>query len=162
MRRAARVAAATALVASASGVWAQAFDVTHCYAGTATVVFASDDAVVASFDHKGIYRANGDSKLLHGASIHCAGITTVINKKRTVSGGCKTVDPKGDTIAGVFEGAGPAGGDAGTAQAVGGTGTWKGVSGGGNWQVHTPSKPLVPGTFQGCLRFHGAYKVPGK
>ncbi|HSH08008.1 MAG TPA: hypothetical protein VLA41_10135 [Burkholderiales bacterium] len=34
------------------------------------------------------------------------------------------------------------------------------VSGGGKWQVHTASQPVVPGSFQGCLRYHGALTVP--
>lgn len=160
MRSAATIAAGISLLAvCASAAQAQEFDATHCYFGTATVAFASDEATVAIFDHKGIYRANGEKKLLNGFSIHCTGLTKVINKKRTVSGGCKVLDPKGDSISLVFEGAGPPGGDSGTADAVAGTGAWKGVSGGGKWQVHTPSKPLASGTFQGCLRYHGAFKV---
>jgi hypothetical protein len=161
MKRTAALAAGIAsLVVCTSAAQAQEFDATHCYVGTGTVAFASDEALVAIFDHKGIYRDNGDKKLLNGFSIHCTGLTKVINKKRTVSGGCKVLDPKGDSISLVFEGAGPPGGDSGTADAVAGTGAWKGVSGGGRWQVDTPSKPLAPGSFQGCLRYHGAFKVP--
>lgn len=161
MRSTARIAAAIgSVLACASGAQAQEFDATHCYFGTATVAFASDEATVAIFDHKGIYRSNGDKKLLHGFSIHCTGLTTALNKKRTVTGGCKVLDPKGDSISLVFEGAGPPGGDSGTADAVAGTGAWKGVTGGGKWQVHTASKPLAPGSFQGCLRYHGAFTVP--
>jgi hypothetical protein len=141
---------------------AQEFDVTHCYVGTATVVFASDDAVIAIGDSKGIYRTNGDKKLLHGFSIHCAGNVRLISKKRTLSGGCKVLDPKGDSIALAYEGEGAPGAEFGTADAVAGTGAWKGVTGGGKWQVHTPSNPLAPGAYQGCLRYQGALKVPGK
>ena len=158
------IAAIAAGLASLAGgiatAHAEAFDATHCYFGTATVLFASDDAVIASFEHKGIYRGNNGNKTLEGYSIQCAGVTKVINKKRTSAGGCKILDPKGDAIALVFEGAGPPGGESGTADAVGGSGAWKGVTGGGKWQVHTASKPLVPGTFQGCLRYHGAFTVP--
>ena len=138
----------------------QAFDATHCYVGTATVVFASDDATIVNFDHKGLYRGNGENKLLNGFSTHCGGTTTIINKNRTTRGGCKVVDLKGDTIALVFEGSGPAGQETGIGNAVAGTGAWKGVSGGGKWQVHTPSRPLSQGAFQACLRYEGTLTVP--
>lgn len=132
------------------------FDATHCYVGTATAIYASDEAAVIQFDHKGIYRANGEHKLLDGFSIHCAGTNVTLNKKSAIRGGCKALDPKGEAIHLVFEGAA---GDKGTGQMVGGTGAWKGISGGGDWYVHTPSKPLAPGSFQACLRFHGTVKT---
>jgi len=163
MRSTAAIAVGIAsLVVCASAAQAQEFDVTHCYAGTTNVVFAADGAVVFTFDHKGIYRANGEKKSLHGMSIHCVGVVEQITPERPQRGGCKGVNPNGDQIFAVFEGSGPVGKVTGTAKAVGGTGAWKGVTGGGKWEVHTGSKPAVPGTFQGCLRYHGEYKVPNK
>jgi hypothetical protein len=132
------------------------FDATHCYVGTANVVFASDEAAVIHFEHKGVYRDNGDKKFLEGFSIHCAGTNVTISKKSAIRGGCKALDPKGDTIHLVFDGAA---GERGTAQAVAGTGAWKGIGGGGDWEVRTSSKPLAAGAFQACLRFHGTFNI---
>jgi len=145
----------------ASVAQAEAFDATHCHSGTVTVVFASDNATVVTFDSKGIYRSNGESKLLDGFSIHCSGTDVILNKKSVLRGGCRVLDPKGEdnSIFLTFAGTGGPKG-VGTATAVGGTGTWKGISGGGDWEVHTPSKPVVPGTFQSCLRYHGTFTVP--
>lgn len=158
MKHAPAIAAgiASLLTCSAAIATDMPFDATHCYVGTATVVYASDEAAVIQFEHKGIYRANGEHKLLEGFSIHCAGTNVTINKKSVIRGGCKALDPKGDTIHMVFDGAA---GDKGTAQAVAGTGAWTGISGGGDWNVQTPSKPLAPGSFQACLRFHGTLKT---
>jgi hypothetical protein len=147
------------VVLSSTAQAQQPFDATHCYVGTAAAVFASDDATIAHFEHNGIYRGNQESKLLDGFSIQCAGVNVVINKKSSVRGGCRVLDPKGDTIGLTFEGTGGAKGS-GTAVAVAGTGAWKGVTGGGDWEVQTISKPLAAGAFQACLRYHGAFTVP--
>lgn len=158
----AATALAFSVALSAVASTEKSFDATHCFFGTSTVVFASEDASIVHYEHKGIYRGNNGNTLLHGASIHCAGTLLVLSKKRTTRGGCKILDPQGDTIALVTEGSGPSGKQTGTADAIAGTGAWRGVSGGGKWQVHTSSRPLVPGSFQGCLRYHGAFTVPTK
>lgn len=156
--------AATAIVSfvalSAMAATEKPFDATHCFFGTSTVVFALDDATIVHYEHKGIYRGNNGSTLLDGASIHCTDMLLVLNKKRTIRGGCKILDAQGDMIALVTEGSGPPGKQTGTADTIAGTGAWKGVTGGGKWQVHTASKPLEPGSVQGCLRYHGAFTVP--
>ncbi len=151
------IAGFASLVALSPAVHAQMpFDATHCYVGTASVIFATDEAAVIQFEHKGIYRDNGDQKFFEGFSVQCAGTNVTISKKSAIRGGCKALDPKGDTIHLVFEGAA---GDKGTAHAVAGTGAWKGISGGGDWLVRTPSKALAAGGFQACLRFYGTFNL---
>jgi len=149
------------LVVFALVAQAQEFDATHCYMGTFTLVFASEDATVVNFEHKGIYQSNGKRKTLHGFSIHCAGTAVTLNKKEVVRGGCKVLDPQGkdNSIFLVFD---RTGGDKveGTATAVAGTGAWKGVTGGGNWLFHTRGKSFAPGTYQNCMRYYGKFTVP--
>lgn len=120
-------------------------------------MFRSDDVTIGSFDHKGIYRSNIESKVLDGNAIHCMGMAITVKGKRSMRGACRIVDPNGDMIALEIEDSKQG---TGTAKAIGGTGAWKGVSGGGDWQIHTSSKPLADGTYQSCLRYHGAFILP--
>ncbi|MEK6244858.1 MAG: hypothetical protein AABM33_10200 [Pseudomonadota bacterium] len=135
----------------------QPFDATHCFVGTGSQLFRSDDAVIGHFEHKGIYRSNHENKLLDGFAIQCMGIAVTVKQKRSMRGACKILDPKGDMIGLEIEDTKLG---TGTATVVGGTGAWKGVTGGGDWLVHTPSRPLADGAFQSCLRYHGTLTVP--
>lgn len=78
-----RIAATTftsLLVVSAAAQAQLPFDATHCYAGAATVLSTSDEATVVRFQHKGIYRGNGDKKHLDGFSLQCAGTDVILSK----------------------------------------------------------------------------------
>jgi hypothetical protein len=44
-------------------------------------------------------------------------------------------------------------------QFLSGTGKWENIKGGGTWKVIQRPKPIVEGTFQGCMTITGTYEL---
>jgi len=139
-----------------SVVHAEPYDMTNCFSGESTMLVASKELVVFSYDLKGIVQDNLDTKAFANMSFQCVGISKIVAGKPTGQGICKFMDKDGDFIVGETASAGPEG----TWTAFYGTGKWKGVTGSGKQIYITNSKPIVNGTFQTCSRATGTYELP--
>jgi hypothetical protein len=135
---------------------AEPYDMTNCMAGETTMLVASKELVVFSYDFKGIVQDNLDTKTFANMSFQCIGISKIVAGKPTGQGICKFMDKDGDFIVGETTSAGPEG----TWKAFYGTGKWKGITGSGKQMYITNSKPIVNGTFQNCSRATGTYELP--
>ena len=135
---------------------AEPYDITNCWAGETTMLVASKELVVMSYDLKGICRDNLDTKAFENMSFQCIGLSKIVAGKPTGNGYCKFMDKDGDYMVGETTSAGPEG----TWKALYGTGKWKGITGSGKNMYITNSKPIVEGTFQNCNRSTGTYELP--
>ena len=135
---------------------AEPYDLTNCWSGKSTILVASEELVVLSYELKGICRSNIENKAFDNMSFQCMGISTISAGKPTGNGYCKFMDKDGDFTVGETTSAGPEG----TWKAFYGTGKWKGITGSGKNMYITDSKPIVEGTFQNCNRATGTYELP--
>jgi hypothetical protein len=134
----------------------QPYDITTCGSGTNEILFSSEDFTVLSLESKGITRSNHENKAFDNNTFHCMGVIQVANGKPEGSMFCKFLDPDGDVTIGISTVDGPEG----TWEFVHGTGKWQGITGGGkNWPI-TQGKAVAPGTFQGCRKATGTFKLP--
>ena len=144
------------LLTIASVVHAEPYDITNCFSGETTMLVASQELVVFSYDLKGICRSNNDEKLFDNTSFQCVGIQRVVAGKPTGQGICKFMDKDGDFIVGETTSAGAEG----TWKVIYGTGKMKGMTASGKNMYITNSKPIIEGTFQNCVRATGNYELP--
>jgi hypothetical protein len=134
----------------------QPYDITTCFAGTVTVLTASDELTVTSVEMRGITQSHLENKAFDNTSVHCVGVGQSMPDKSIRSGYCKYLDPEGDFLVGRYE----AEGAEGKWEFVHGTGKWKGITGGGTYEAVTRAKPITPGTFQYCSRATGTFSLP--
>jgi hypothetical protein len=137
----------------------QPFDITDCGSGTITMVSASKELTVFSFDLKGISRSNHENKVFDNTTFHCVGVIRVMAGKRTETGYFKIMDSDGDFIVGEVTCIET---EKSTWKFLQGTGKWKGITGGGKGWVIMRGKPITSGTFQACFRHTGTIKLPKK
>lgn len=140
----------------ASVVHAGPYDLTNCFSGETTMLVASQELVVFSYDLKGICRSNNDDKLSDNSSFQCVGISRVVAGKPTGQGICKFMDKDGDCIVGETTSSGAEG----TWKVIYGTGKMKGMTGGGKNMYITDTKTIIEGAFQNCNRATGNYELP--
>ena len=140
----------------ASVVHAGPYDLTNCFDGETTMLVASKELVVFSYNLKGICRSNNDDKLFDNTSFQCVGITKIVNGKEMGQGICKFLDKDGDITVGETTSTGAEG----TWKAFYGTGKMKGITGSGKNMYITSSKPIIEGSFQNCNRATGNYEIP--
>lgn len=139
-----------------SVVHAEPYDLTNCFSGETTMLVASQELVVFSYDLKGICRSNNDDKLFDNSSFQCVGISRVVAGKPTGQGICKFLDKDGDFLVGESNTTGAEG----MWKVIYGTGKFKGMAASGKNMYITNSKPIIEGTFQNCNRATGNYELP--
>jgi hypothetical protein len=147
---------ATLLAAAAVANAVETYDVTNCGASTVTTVSATEELTVLGIDTKGITRSNSANKAFDNATYECASVLTIVGAERKGLGYCKFMAPDGDFVVGeqVLDSAG-----GGKWKFLQGTGKWKGIAGGGEFVLLTGGKPIVAGTWQGCVRASGTYEL---
>jgi hypothetical protein len=134
----------------------QPYDITTCFAGTVTVLTASDELTVTSSESWGITQSHHENKAFDNTSVHCVGVGLSMPGKLISSGYCKYLDPDGDFLVGRYERVGTEG----KWEFVHGTGKWNGITGGGTNEAVTRAKPITPGTYQLCTRATGTFSLP--
>ncbi len=153
------LAVGIAFGASATSGAAEELDLTGCFFGNLTVFFEVKEAKrLSSYSGNGITYSTTD-KRLEDAVYHCEGVGRGSGADYTDYGLCKLVDTDGDTI--IYGASDSAG--SGELKLLEGTGKWKGITGSFHTERVVGSKPgkgAMPGTFQGCRRWKGAFELP--
>jgi len=137
----------------------QAFDITMCYSGTFTILSASKELTVLSYDLKGISRSNHENKVFDNTTGHAVGVMRRVAGKANYAGYFKLLNPDGDFV--VVEISTAETGQ-NTWKFLQGTGKWKGITGGSKSRPITHGKYITPGTFQKCIRVTGTFELPPK
>ncbi len=150
--------AAAAMTVMAPTTWAVdvAYDFVACNHSRRLPLEANADLVAFGVETFGTV-ASSTTKAFEGATTHCVGYVRVMAGKPVGKGVCKWLVTSGDTAVGAFEM--PAGGEP-VFTWLSGTGGLKGISGKGTFRELTPTKPIEPGTSQGCRRDWGSFTVP--
>ena len=134
------------------------FDQTHCWSSTTTMLSASEELTVLSYELTGINRSNLETKAFDNATTNCIGVMRIMAGVPSVTGYCKYMEPDGDFVVGEYKS--DASGTKTEWKFLQGTGKWKGIQGTGQGARITRAKPIKPGTSQGCNRETGTYKLP--
>ena len=133
-------------------------NILSCRSGTTTMLTASKELVVFSFELKGIDQDLNEDKVFENYTHMCVGTIRILGGERISKGYCKYMAPDGDFFIVSFDG--PSGGKPLPWEYIYGTGKWKGIKGGGTAKTTTMGKPIVEGTFQTCMEISGTYEVP--
>lgn len=135
------------------------FDVTHCFAGTASVLAQAQAYNVSSLDFRGTLRAAEQGGALDRHVTRCFAIGgTVGGEGNRISGFCEYSASPEDRILTQWavEGAGR-----GSGRSVAGTGRYRGISGEYSIQpVGGPFPATEPGVLRNCTRLTGEYRLP--
>ncbi|MGD8524511.1 MAG: hypothetical protein PVF56_25425 [Desulfobacterales bacterium] len=136
----------------------KSFSIISCRSGTSTMLSASKELTVFSYDFKGINIGIDGDKTFENFTHRCMGVSRIEGDEYTTTGFCKYLDPDGDFFIVAYDGlAGP---KPLPWEFVQGTGKWKGVKGTGTAQTITRGKPIAEGTFQYCSKITGTYELP--
>ena len=131
------------------------YDITNCYYGTSTALYRSKELTILSVDIKGIARSNHENKVFDNCSFHTVQVLQIMNGKLKRSGYTKFMDLDGDYFFVEISG-----GKNATVKFLYGTGKWKGITGTGKFESIARGKPIMPGTYQGCVRNTGTFELP--
>lgn len=137
-----------------------AADYTQCGAGTTNVLSTTKEATLLAAEHRAVIRSNIDDKTLDNQSMHCAGVTKIVDGQNSTTGYCKFVSAEGDWYVVEYARASAVADNQGTWRALQGSGRWQGISGGGIWKSVTSARPVTAGTFQYCVDAKGKYTLP--
>ena len=130
-------------------------DATAYVSGDMGMVHADADAMVMSYDFKGLVLSNNDSEIFNNASERCVGVFKRIGEEILQNGYCKYLYPNKDYIILEYNG----GGDSGKWKLVFGSGKWKGIKGSGTYNVMRV-QPIAPATLQHHRMIKGTYELP--
>ena len=150
------IAAAVALALSSTGALAgaQSISFTNCRSGTATVLTRSPDLTLMAVEHTGVH-TGFRVKTFENNTNHCVGTIKLVAGTRSGHGFCRNVDPEGDETYVEWR---IANGEA-SWQFIGGTGKWQGIRGGGTSRDTVTGRPVIDGTYQGCVHVTGEYTL---
>ena len=136
----------------------QPFDCTHCRSWTITVLSATEDLTITSFEGKGIIMSNLPNKVFDNMTTHLIIVSKVMAGQVTSLTYNKFMDPDGDFV--IVEATSAPGETEVNCKFLQGTGKWKGIKGSGKFIAITRGKPITPGTSQGCSRWTGTFELP--
>lgn len=146
------------LLIPAANAEEKSMSVISCRSGTSSMLSASKELTVFSYEFKGINIGSDGDKAFENLTHRCMGISRIEGAEYTTTGFCKYLDPDGDFFIVAYDG--PGGSNPLPWNFVQGTGKWKGVKGSGTVQAITQGKPIAEGTFQFCSKITGTYELP--
>jgi hypothetical protein len=132
------------------------YDTTVCWSGTANRIDFSKTHYSQSSEFMGTALSNPPGGLGDRNSFHCVGLNTSLDGKLSGSSVCEVTDPDGDKRFNVFTF--QADGKV-TRETVAGTGKYDGMVVTTKVENLPPFPTAKPGTFQGCNRQTGTYKL---
>lgn len=132
------------------------FNATYCFSGDLAVLAQSQTDRAFSFELTGPVRAETPGAFLDMSSVQCVGLGEVRDGRSSGTHQCHFMDADGDKVFARFEAEGPKS----TFEILGGTGKYVGISGGGETQSLGRFPKIKDGTFQGCSRGGGHYRLP--
>src|SRR5262245_11969173 len=131
------------------------YDITSCWSGVSSAIAFSKTHTVSSFELTGMTRSNPPGGAFDMTANRCVGISSSIEGKNTGTSLCETVDKDGDKELTRSTTEGPKG----MFEALAGTGKYEGMVRTGTVESVRQFPPVKPGTFQGCNRGTGTYKL---
>jgi hypothetical protein len=135
-------------------------NIISCRSATNTMLTASKELVILSYDTKGIDQDLNEDKIFANYTHQCLGTVRIMGGEILVKGYCKYMAPDGDFFIVSYDGI--SGAKPLPWEYIYGTGKWKGVKGGGTVKYITNAKPIVEGTSQSCIEVTGTYDLPQK
>lgn len=132
------------------------YNIISCWSGDVTMLSASKELVIFSYDLKGVSRSNDESKAFDNWSLQIVGTVKIDSGKYSSQYYGKYLSPDGDIVIGE----GYRNGDEGAWKFINGTGRWKGITGGGTNKIVSNIKPIMKGTTQGCSIATGTFQLP--
>ncbi|HXZ52058.1 MAG TPA: hypothetical protein VEH51_08660 [Burkholderiales bacterium] len=155
-----RLMGAAMLAATGASVGAQPptegkYDFTACWSGTSDAISFSKSHVAYTYDLSGANLSNPPGGMFDHVDFHCIGLATVFAGKVMQTTLCEGVDPDGDKTLTRFD----EDGQHGKRVFLEGTGKYAGMVSTGTQEPLGKFVPVRPGTFQGCNRQTGTYKM---
>ena len=137
-------------------------NIISCRSGEFTLLSASKELTIVSYDFKGIDRGAKGNKTFENFTHRCMGVSVIKGgaADRLTKGYCKYMDTDGDFFIVSYDGL--MGKTPLPWEFVQGTGKWKGIKGGGTAIGITKGKPIEKGTLQYCAEITGTYELPPK
>jgi hypothetical protein len=131
------------------------YDYTTCYSGTTTAIQVSKTTSANTIKFIGNTRSNPPGGPFDMLAFTCVGMGSSNEGKSGSAYFCQVVDTDGDRFMahGVFDGAKT------VTDAFGGTGKYEGMVRNGTSESPGPYPTAEPGTFTGCNRQTGTYKM---
>lgn len=132
----------------------ESYNIISCWSGDVSMLSASKDLVIFSYDLKGVSRSNDESEAFDNWSFQIVGTSKIETGKYSSIYYGKYLSPEGDIVIGE----GDRNGEEGTWKFMSGTGKWKGIRGGGTNKIVPNIKPIKEGTTQGCSIATGTFQ----
>ena len=132
------------------------YDSISCWTGTATDIAVGKDHSAGSYEMVGTIITHPPGGLGDQNTFRCVGLRTSFKGKPGGGNVCEITDPDGDKRINRFE-AQPDGRF--VREMVMGTGKYEGMTVTNTVAMMPPMKEAKPGTFQGCNRQTGTYKL---
>jgi hypothetical protein len=132
------------------------YDTTFCFAGKSHLIAHSETHIAYSYWLAGTMLSKSSGGIWDMNSGYCVGDGSVIKGASTAEAFCEFMDSDKDKTFGKAIRTGTSG----TWKVLSGTGKYAGMTGGGTFEVIGPFPTIKEGTFQGCNRNKGTYKLP--
>jgi hypothetical protein len=132
------------------------YDVIACWSATSNSIAPVKDIAAMSYEMLGTVVSMIPGGLGDQSSFRCVGMDTQISGRRSGGNLCEVTDPDGDKRISAFQIL-PDGKV--TRDFLGGTGKYEGMTQTTSVALLPPMKDAKPGTFQGCNRQSGSYKL---
>lgn len=131
------------------------YDYTSCFSGTTNVIEFSKTHSAMTYETVGNHRTNPLGGAFDMTAHHCVGMFSSLYGKTTNSHYCESTDMDGDKwmTHAVCQGSKCA------SETVAGTGKYEGMVRSGTEESVGAFPPVKPGTFTGCNRNAGTYKL---
>jgi hypothetical protein len=133
-----------------------ALDFTSCWSGTAAPMVFSKTHSAMTYEFMGTVRSTPSGGMYDNNSFRCVGMTTTFDGKKSESVVCEAVDPDGDKRLGRYLNS-PDGKL--VRETIAATGKYEGMVETSSVTRLGPFPVAKAGTFQGCQRQTGTYKL---
>lgn len=131
------------------------YDVTNCWSGVSSVIAFSKTHTAWNFELTGPTRSNPPGGPFDMLSVRCVGVGSSIEGKTTAMNLCEAIDKDGDKYLVRNTAEGPQS----VQETLAGTGKYEGMVRTGTAESVGQFPTIKPGTFQGCNRSTGTYKL---
>jgi hypothetical protein len=148
--------AATSALAAMNLPKEGSYDYTSCWTGTGNAVALDKDHTATAYEMIGTVVSNIPGGLGENSSFRCVGLRTALKGRPGGGNVCEVIDPEGDKRVNRFE-IQPDGKI--VREMIGGTGKYEGMMMSNTVAMLPPMREAKPGTFQGCNRQTGTYKL---
>ena len=131
------------------------YDYVSCYSGTVNIILFSKTHSASTYELIGNSRTSPPGGPFDMVTFRCLGMGSSLDSQTTSSNYCEAIDKDGDKlmVRNVNQG------QKGTQEGLAGTGKYEGIVRSGTNEFLGVFPVIKPGTFSGCNRQIGAYKM---